>query len=391
MSIIFVTTENFVPKRYGGTVATYNYFKAVHTPDTILASYYDKNDTDRNEALDNIRRDFKIGQIGLIPSEIRIRNSFPMLFKTAVTAIVRLYPYLAAKFFTTGMIRAVTGYVKKEKPEILYIDHMNLAFLSKYVKKISKDTRVVLINHNNEYELVAECAERENGLYRIVLGLESFLIDLYQARHLKYIDDIRCISFIDADNLNRRYRTNKFSYFPMPYFFDRAYRFNDIETNSAGMCGSLSWPLTVEGLRWYIDNVHPFLCKRVKGYSFHLAGSGAGKGLGEYLAGLENVRYYGYVEDIRKFYEKCELMVVPSMSGSGIRVKILEAFSMGVPVVATGKAVRGLKVVNGVHLLYDDDPARFADNVAKLLGDRNLRETLSRNAYDYLKEVHGPR
>lgn len=389
MSAVFVTTENFIPQLYGGAVATYNYFKILHDPETILISYYNRDGITEKKATDNLRKEFKIKAVRLIPFNIKIRKNIRMLLRTALIMTIKRYPYLAAKFFSGSIIRSLINYIKREKSDTVFIDHMNLAFLAYYVKKIDKRIKVILINHNNEYELVAECGAREKGCLRAVFQIESRLIDRYQARYLPYIDDVRCISFTDADNLNQRYRTDKFSYFPMPYFFTREYRFNNAETNSIGMCGSLAWPLTIEGLKWYLDNIHPYLCENIKDYNFLLAGSGASTELINYVKGVKNVHYYGYVNDLTGFYEKCKLIAVPSLSGSGIRIKILESFSMSIPVVATRQAAQGLQVTNEVHLLCDSDPKKFTENVVRLLNDKALREKLSRNAYNYLREVHG--
>jgi polysaccharide biosynthesis protein PslH len=97
-------------------------------------------------------------------------------------------------------------------------------------------------------------------------------------------------------------------------------------------------------------------------------------------------------------------MVVPVHSGSGMRVKILEAFGRGIPLVSTTVGVEGIDAVHGKHLLVADDPAEFAGAVVRLLSEPELASSLSRSGrelvearYDWrtaladLDEIYAPR
>jgi polysaccharide biosynthesis protein PslH len=93
-----------------------------------------------------------------------------------------------------------------------------------------------------------------------------------------------------------------------------------------------------------------------------------------------SVRFTGWVEDVEPWFRQSRVMVVPLRSGSGMRVKILDAFARGVPVVATSVGIEGIAAVNGQHAMVADSPDAFADATARLLEDSALASRLSTEA-----------
>ena len=79
----------------------------------------------------------------------------------------------------------------------------------------------------------------------------------------------------------------------------------------------------------------------------------------------------GYAREVEPYLAKASLLAVPLRSGSGMRVKILEAFARGLPVVATTLGYEGIEATPGEHLLVADDPAAFAAAVVRLAERRS--------------------
>jgi glycosyltransferase involved in cell wall biosynthesis len=96
-----------------------------------------------------------------------------------------------------------------------------------------------------------------------------------------------------------------------------------------------------------------------------------------FIKGEERVEVTGEVEDAVAELARAEVAVAPLLAGSGTRLKILEAWSAGTPVVSTRIGAEGLPVRDGEHLLLADEPVAFADAVSRLLECRGLRERLA--------------
>jgi glycosyltransferase involved in cell wall biosynthesis len=84
------------------------------------------------------------------------------------------------------------------------------------------------------------------------------------------------------------------------------------------------------------------------------------------------------------------VLIAPLLTGSGVRVKTVEAMAAGLPVVATTKGYEGLDAVPGRDLLVSDDPEGFARHLAHLADSLALRERLNRAAVGYVESHHDP-
>lgn len=134
--------------------------------------------------------------------------------------------------------------------------------------------------------------------------------------------------------------------------------------------GPLSYTANADGMRWFLDEVLPMVRMRVPNAYVAHVGHAGGMDLGE------RVRHLGRVSDLRPWYARSPVSIVPVRIGSGTRYKILEAFSMGGAVVSTTVGAEGLGAEHGQHLLVADDPRPFADALVKLLTDPIEREAL---------------
>jgi glycosyltransferase involved in cell wall biosynthesis len=92
--------------------------------------------------------------------------------------------------------------------------------------------------------------------------------------------------------------------------------------------------------------------------------------------GREGVRLTGFVPRLDSVYARADVVVVPLTLGGGTRIKLLEAFAYGVPVVASTTAAAGLEVADRRHLLLADDPDQAAAAVMEIVTDRALAEGL---------------
>ena len=96
----------------------------------------------------------------------------------------------------------------------------------------------------------------------------------------------------------------------------------------------------------------------------------------------------GYVEDLRLYLEKSSVYVVPLRLGCGIRGKILEAWAMEKPVVATPLACAGLDAINMENILISEKPEHFGRETVRLLKDPQLRRRLGKNGRNMVEEKY---
>lgn len=121
----------------------------------------------------------------------------------------------------------------------------------------------------------------------------------------------------------------------------------------------------------------------------HLAGAGDTAALRD-LARSPDVTLHGYVDDVAPLYAAADMAVVPLRAGGGTRIKILEAFAHGVPVVATSLAAEGIAVADQEHLLLADDAESFARACLACVQRPDLAAARAARARRFVVAQHGP-
>jgi polysaccharide biosynthesis protein PslH len=104
------------------------------------------------------------------------------------------------------------------------------------------------------------------------------------------------------------------------------------------------------------------------------------------LAGLDGVHLHGQVEDLADAYAQADVAAIPLIRGSGTRIKLLEAFAEGVPVVTTAVGAAGLAAEHDRHLLIAEGAPALAEAIARLLADEELAARLAREARRLVEE-----
>lgn len=136
------------------------------------------------------------------------------------------------------------------------------------------------------------------------------------------------------------------------------------QENAIVFSGNLEYHPNIEAVRWFASAIWPRL--RKPGLEWRLAGRNP-EAIAHLVKGDATIRVIGPVDDAVVEIAKARVAVVPLLSGSGTRFKILEAWAAGRAVVSTTIGAEGLGAVDGRHLLLADDPESFADAVEKLL------------------------
>jgi glycosyltransferase involved in cell wall biosynthesis len=130
---------------------------------------------------------------------------------------------------------------------------------------------------------------------------------------------------------------------------------------------------------WFVHQVLPLILARQPQARLVIAGSDPPPAH-TYADFASNLEMLGYVEDVREPLARYAVFVCPILAGSGVRVKLLEAFAAGIPVVSTAIGAEGLARKDGEFCALADDPAGFADRVLALFEDPCRAAYMARRA-----------
>jgi polysaccharide biosynthesis protein PslH len=140
-------------------------------------------------------------------------------------------------------------------------------------------------------------------------------------------------------------------------------------------CGAMDYNPNVDALRWYFGEMHEQLVKLVPDLRLFIVGKNPAPAVQAY-GQLANVVVTGAVADVRPYYRRAWLQMVPLRIGGGTRLKIVESMAMGTPVVSTTIGAQGLDLRHGCDILMADSPAQFIRETARALHDPTLRQQL---------------
>lgn len=146
-------------------------------------------------------------------------------------------------------------------------------------------------------------------------------------------------------------------------------------TDGVVFLGGSSWFPNLDGMQWFLESVLPFLRQRFPSLRVRWVGKATPNQIAEYTAKY-GIEMTGYVPEVASHVHGASCFVVPLRFGGGTRLKILDAWALGMPVVSTSVGCEGLDTSDGENILVRDGAEAFADGVRQVLEDADLRAKL---------------
>lgn len=321
--------------------------------------------------------------ISIYPVQV---DTKPMWYRALYNLSFKTLPYQVERFINKSFEAKLVELLDTFSPDIVQIEGIYLCPYIPVIRKRSK-ARIVLRAHNVEHVLWHELATNEKHLAKkLYLNIQAKRIKTYETVQLSLVDGITTVTDNDkAILLNYASTTTikviPFGLLPAEKQADRKY-----PVTSVAFIGALDWLPNQEALQWFLTEVwtkvrlsHPYL-------TFHIAGRNVSSTLETLIKQQDQVIFHGEVPDSKAFLDQFSVLLVPLFSGSGIRVKIIEAMQQGLAVIASSKAAEGMPVADGEHLLLADTPEDFITGISKITESHDLLTKLSVNSMAFVKK-----
>lgn len=269
------------------------------------------------------------------------------------------------------------------RPELIVVSY---CWFSRLIEGLGSNSLTVCDNH---------------GLFSINHAMEDWIAkQLEQLRHSNEVDDrfwsidlVNTLKFQVRENELRRYR-------PFDRIIALSPRERDILTQELPSCSIDYLPLTFQantgrspahngkpvavvgpnqfnehGLETFGAKVMPMLQRAKSDFELSVIGKAALK-----CRTYRGMNYLGYVDDLISIYLNAGFCICTTSAGTGQQVKIIEAMSMGLPVVAPSAAAKGTLLIDKENSLVVDSYEAFADAILTLASDLNAQKRLGTNA-----------
>jgi len=330
-----------------------------------------------------------------IPEEYRLKTNIELHYTNlrlnplvAIYCLIMRKSFHAYRFNSSSWLKPLEGILSNEQFDIVQIETLFMAPALDVIKKKSR-AKVILRAHNVEHLIWKRvCLSASNPVKRwYMTHLWKTLRD-FEKEMLPRFDGLVPITCQDADLFRENGITIPIKAIPFGLPASKiASAVPPLPTVPIAFhIGSMDWIPNQEGIKWLIEEVWPLVKTRVPDAVLRLAG----RNMPQWLKKTQNpgVEVLGEVPIAKEFILQGTVMVVPLFSGSGIRIKIIEALASGKAVITTSIGAEGIACQNGRDILLADDTNSMAEAIVTALTNQELCEALGENAIKLIREQH---
>ncbi|MCD2347504.1 glycosyltransferase [Clostridium guangxiense] len=395
--VLFITTRLIYPTNSGRKVVLYNYckgLKEIYNCDVYLFSFLEDGDKVESGKPDFIKELYLAHQ----PNKIeKLKN---LIYNSI---ILQKWPLQVSLYYSKSTYKKLLKLINELKPDILicdmartaeYIRNLNLKKTKKVLdmddlisKRYYRQIQLKYSNHSalGMYSRRIPKILKMNKLINIVLKIEYKLLNKYE-KSLKYdFDKIIFVSPIEAKSYNESNSTDKA--ISVTIGVDYNYYSSKVvdkgQDKLIGFLGNMYVSHNKDAVDYFLKKIFPIVKEKVPDAKFIIVG----KCSDEYKKAFNNdnnIQVTGEVVDIRKYIQKCSVVIAPLTYGSGIKTKILETMAMGVPVVTNSIGAEGINVENSKDIFVENNDEDFSYEVVNLLLNDKLNKLISKNAQQFI-------
>ena len=296
----------------------------------------------------------------------------------ALTSLITSDPYSINWLKSNKMETSIDRILKESDFDIVHFDTISLAPYASHFPDIPK----VMDHHNIESHMMLRRAQQEkNILKKAYYYQEAKKLLTYEKSVCPLFDLHITCSSLDSDRL--RDINNSLSIKEVPNGVDVEYfqpmRTNELDNNLI-FAGSLNWYPNIDAMLFFADEIWPQLRTENPTVIMNVVGNSPHPRLIELAKSDERFLVHGFVDDVREYISKSSIYVCPIRDGGGTKLKVLDAFAMGMATVAHPVACEGIAVKDGFNVLLAETPSEFVDKINYLLQHPDLRTRIGDNA-----------
>ena len=377
MKILQIANKFPYPAKDGGSIATLNLsrsFASLGHKITLLAINTSKHYTDPSTVPAELSEAIRFISVP-VNTDIRISGLIRnFLFST--------WPYNAERFISKEFDNTLKELLKAEQFDIIQLEGLYLAPYLETIRAHSQ-AKVVMRAHNIEHEIWERTASLTKGFRKRYIFHLARRIRQMELQFLNRYDAILPITTRDGDLLYKLGCRLPSHVVPMGInAFELLPDHSHIDFPSVFHLGALDWMPNQEGLLWFFKNVWGKVIEKHPDILFYLAGRNAP----HHFKSLPypNIVYKGEVDHAYDFMRSKAIMIVPVLSGSGMRIKIIEGMALGKAIITTSVGTEGIATTHGTDILIADDPGEFARNLCALIEDREYCLKIGENARNFV-------
>jgi len=351
MRVLQICSKPPLPAIDGGCKAMDNITKGLLGNDVevnILTIATVKHPFKRETFSEDYIRNTKIDS-AFIDTSIKIKDAVLNLFSTK--------SYNITRFYSAEFQALIKSKLFQQQYDVILLEGLFVMPYYDVIKKFS-NAKIVYRAHNIEYKIWEQnAASEKNSLKKGYLTLLAKRLKKYELLMLNKVDGIATITENDLQKLKTLGVAVPMKTTPFGIDISTYKISSESDKNTLFYIGSMDWMPNIEAVKWFLKEV----LNKVD-IPFYLAGKNISAEFLNYQQ--QNLIVAGEVESATDFMNAHQIMVVPLFSGSGMRIKIVEAMALGKVVIATSLAAEGITCEHKKDILIANTAAEFIEMIA---------------------------
>ncbi len=364
MRVLFLTPQPPWPPHAGPAIRNYQLIAGAATEHQVFVLCFGDTDTDLS-ALDEM-----CSWAGWVA------RPNPKIHHRILHLLRSREPDLALRLKSEAFAERLRFIVGHQRFDVIQFEGLEMAPYIPVARAESPTSRLILDEHNVEFLLQERIAAVSRATGRWYSRGQAKRLRSYESDALANCDGWIAVSDVDAAFLKPLAADSPRAVVPIGVTpeADIPQGLPLAPTPRIFFAGKLDYRPNQDGLRWFCTQVWPLILAEVPSTEFIVAGSGV-ESKQSWLR-QPGIQSLGYLDE-REFAQalgSAWVSVVPIRAGSGMRVKILEAFLWAKPVVTTSLGLEGIAATPNEHVRIGDTPEEFAAHAVELLRDRLLAQ-----------------
>lgn len=296
--------------------------------------------------------------------------------------------YNIDRYYDENFEKLLVRTVKNTNYDIIQFEGL---FVAPYIDAVRKNCKAKLVYraHNIEHQIWERLAlQKSDPFKKMYLSLIARRIKKYEIQQINKFDAIAV--FTGQDKSTMMLYGAKIPVEIVPVGIDLVHYHPDFEKTefpSLFFLGSLDWMPNREGIEWFLQTFHNDLVSDALRVKFYVAGNDIPEEFDDYEE-MGKIFIQGIVDDGMEFVNSKSIMIVPLLSGGGMRVKIVEGMAMQKCIISTSLGAEGINYKNGVNILIANTRDEFFKAIKRCVADEDYCKAIGVNARKLIEQQH---
>lgn len=314
-----------------------------------------------------------------IDTSIKLKDAFFNLFSSK--------SYNVERFVSNAFTKKLQSVLMAAHFDIVIIESLFVAPYIKTIKELSK-AKIVLRAHNVEHKIWERIsANTKNPIKKSYLSLLAKKLKKYEIETFDTVDGIATMTKVDLKAFKKLGYTKDITAIPTGYIINENGELKkESDAYSVFHIASMDWLPNIEGVQWFVNHVWDKVNAAFPEAHLFLAGREMPDEF--YKLPQKNITTIGPVASAKEFYLSKKIMIVPVLSGSGMRIKIIEGMALGKVIISTTIGAEGIHCTHGKNILIADTPEDFGKAIIKCLQQPDYCAELGFNAQELIKNEY---